>query len=33
MSLSIYDKDTHYVTNNQRQRLEILKEISDCEEN
>ena len=31
MSLSIYDKGTDYVTN-QRLRLEILKEISDCED-
>jgi hypothetical protein len=31
MSLSIYDKGTHYVTN-QRLRLEILKDISDCED-
>ncbi len=28
---SVYDKGTHYVTN-QKLTLEILKEISDCEE-
>ncbi|MGE5635065.1 MAG: hypothetical protein ACM3VV_07515 [Deltaproteobacteria bacterium] len=28
---AVYDKDTHYVTN-QKLTLEILKEISDCEE-
>jgi hypothetical protein len=31
MILALYDKGTHYVTN-QRLTIEILKEISDCED-